>query len=320
MKIGIYTASTPIGFLSPKRSQRAIDFLNSKNHQVILGDLFWKSDSYRSGSIIERANEINQLLGSNIDILMSSIGGYNTSSILPFINTDSMSNKQLIVTGFSDSTSILYFFKSSLKNCRVLYGPALVPSFGDFESEFLHTTYESMMNRIQNKKIKYSEKSIYLWSDSKEGWEEETNLKIYQKNKWMTNCNVEEISGRLFGGNLNSIISSYNESWYPKIEEGDILLIEDSQKSIAEIERNISWIFDKGWHTKISAIILSKHELFDDLKSSRTSIDVLNEFMDIYNIKIPIIYNTDFGHTRPMIVLELFKNISINFLDKEITQ
>ena len=44
-------------------------------------------------------------------------------------------------------------------------------------------------------------------------------------------------SSRLIGGNLNTMWSIWGSPYMPSIQEGDILLIEDSLKSIATVER-----------------------------------------------------------------------------------
>ena len=54
-------------------------------YTINLGSLWNKSIGYVSGDIYERADEFNNLVNEN-DILMSMIGGMNSSSILPYIN------------------------------------------------------------------------------------------------------------------------------------------------------------------------------------------------------------------------------------------
>ncbi len=82
MKIGTFSASTPITALSPNRYARARRFLATQGVTLVAGNLTGRRDSYRAGSIKERAAEINALIhDDSLDILMATIGGTNAISI-----------------------------------------------------------------------------------------------------------------------------------------------------------------------------------------------------------------------------------------------
>lgn len=87
MKIGYFTASTPITALSPRRFKRAQAFLNEKGIELVSGSLTGKTDGYRSGSIQARAAEVNALIHDpEVEVIMSTIGGMNTNAILPYLD------------------------------------------------------------------------------------------------------------------------------------------------------------------------------------------------------------------------------------------
>ena len=85
--IGIFSSSSPISATVPERYFRGAKYLEEKGFRIIHGSLCGKRDFYRAGSIAERAEEFNALLyDERVDILMASIGGFNTNSILPYID------------------------------------------------------------------------------------------------------------------------------------------------------------------------------------------------------------------------------------------
>lgn len=63
---------------------------------------------------------------------MSTIGGMNSNSLLPYIDYDAFLNNPKIMIGYSDATALLLgiYVKTGIPT---FYGPALVPSFGEFE-------------------------------------------------------------------------------------------------------------------------------------------------------------------------------------------
>ncbi|ATG97599.1 S66 family peptidase [Mesoplasma lactucae] len=314
MKIGIYSSSTPLGKRYPKRTNRAIEFLTLKGNEVIEGKLLRKEDSYRTGTSIERGNEINDLVNQNVDVLMASVGGSNTSSVLPYIDFDSLNQKTKIVCGYSDSTALLTAVIRKSPNVRVFYGPALIPSFGDFEDYCREITYDSFINAIN--KPNYEYQTPVKWTDDRKNWEEYESEKNFHKNEWFFINSKETITGRVIGGNLNTILGTWNSEYGLEIKSGDILLIEDSCKDAETVEKNFNFLKLNKAFDKVSAIILGKHEQFNDQNSNKKPIDILLELMD--DKKIPIVYDVDFSHCKPMLIVELNKPLTIDFKNKKI--
>lgn len=85
--IGVFSASSPVSATIPVRYLRGKDYLTRKGFRIVDGNLYGRQDCYRSGSIQERAAEFNELLyRDDVQILMASIGGNNTNSILPYLD------------------------------------------------------------------------------------------------------------------------------------------------------------------------------------------------------------------------------------------
>lgn len=66
-----------------------------------------------------------------------------------------------------------------------------------------------------------------------------------------------------------------------------------------------------GIFEKVSAIILGKHELFDDAGSGRQPYEVLREVLA--GQPIPIVDGFDCCHTHPMLTLPLGVTLCIDF-------
>ena len=130
--IGVFSSSSPVSATCPVRYERGIAYLEAKGYHVQNGVLYGKKDGYRSGAIQERADEFNRLLyDDEVDILMASIGGNNTNSILPYIDYDYLKAHPKVIIGYSDVTALLLavYAKTGLVT---FYGPAAAASFGEF--------------------------------------------------------------------------------------------------------------------------------------------------------------------------------------------
>ena len=314
-KIGIFSSSYPATVVAKERFVRAKDFLENKGFEIVEGSLTGQEDFYRSGSPKARAKEFNALLRDpSIKMIMSTIGGTNSNSILPYIDYEAFQNDPKIVVGYSDTTAILLALYAKT-NIPTFYGPALIPSFGEFEP-LVHATYEYFEHYFCKPTQPYQIQLPAVWSDERLNWLEFEKPKTLYKNEWLA-VNEAIVEGRLIGGNNNTMYGFIGTPYFPEIKHGDILLIEDSMKDAATVEKNFAMLKLHGIFDKVSAILLGKHELFDDEGTGRTSLDLLLEQLD--GKEIPILADIDCAHTHPMFPLAIGKNIRVNTIDKTIT-
>jgi len=313
--ISFFSASSPITAVCPIRLQRATTYLTEKGFNIIPGNLTGKSDYYRSGSIQERAEEFNALVRNpNIDCIMSTIGGTNTNSILPYIDYDALQRNPKVVVGYSDTTALLLAIYEKTK-IETYYGPAFVASFGELPP-YVEMTYQYFKDiTFHNHEVKLLEIPD-IWTEEYIPWETQDRPKSERIND-VKFLGKGQISGRLIGGNLNTMTGIWGTPYMPEIKDGDILLLEDSLKGIDQIEKLFSLLLLSGVFEKIAAIILGKHEIFDHKGTERTPFEVLNEVLS--GRHIPIVYDFDSCHTHPIITLPIGRTVSIDFDSKSVS-
>ncbi|MBE3663840.1 hypothetical protein BOO35_01530 [Vibrio navarrensis] len=76
-------------------------------------------------------------------------------------------------------------------------------------------------------------------------------------------------------------------------------------------ERSFAHLKILGVFDKVAAVVLGKHELFNDKGTGRASIDVLKEVLN--GQKVPILYDFDSCHTHPMLTVPLGSTMTIDF-------
>lgn len=314
--IGIFSPSSPITYTVPKRFKRAKAFLEDKGFDLVEGNLTGKSDHYRSGTIEDRAEELNSLIRNpKVRCIMATIGGMNSNSILPYIDYEALKQDPKIIIGYSDVTAILLaiYAKTGIKT---FYGPALVASFGEFPL-FANMTYEYFKEMlIDETSMPYVFPMPEFWTEEYIDWAEQDREKKKNENQWITV--YDGIArGRVIGGNLNTIEGIWGSAYMPEIKAGDILFIEDSLKDIATLERSFSLLKLNGVFDKISGIILGKHEGFDDMKTGRKPYQVLLEVLG--ERKIPFLADFDCCHTHPMLTLPIGAEIKLDATNQEIS-
>ena len=314
LTIGIFSPSSPISATVPIRYERGIEYLKSKGFNIIEGKLKGKREFYRSGSIKERAEELNDLIHNDkVDIIMSSIGGNNSNALLPYIDYEYLKKHPKMIVGYSDVTAVLLaiYAKTGLVT---FYGPALAASFGEFPP-FVDETYNYFTD-ILDCKTPYIYKKPLFWTDEFIPWMEQNGSKEKYNNNWIT---VREgvAEGRLIGGNLNTMEGFFGTEYMPEIKKGDILFIEDAQKNPSVIERSFSLLKNAGVFDKIGGLILGKHEKYDDFETNRKPHEILLEVLGDFNF--PFLADVDCCHPHPMMTFPIGCRVKLDAAEQKIT-
>ncbi len=315
-KIGFFSPSSAATNWAPKRFERAKLFLKNKGFELVAGQLTGKNDFYRSGSIKERAAELNQLIRNpEIRCIISTIGGSNSNSLLPYIDYDSLKKDPKIIIGYSDVTAILFGIYSKI-NLVTFYGPALVASFGELGNPVAATFdyFEEIL--LGTPALPHQIKNPEVWTDMYIPWEKQQKAKTTIKNELIT-INKGTATGRLLVGNLNTMLGIYGSEYMPKIQQGDLLMIEDSLKTPEVIERSFAHLKANGIFDKIGGLILGKHENFDDQGSKRKPYEIMMEV--IGEADFPILAEYDCAHTHPMITLPIGVQAKLDAGNQSIT-
>lgn len=314
-KIGFFSPSTPITAIATERFKRAKKYLEDKGFILVEGNLTNKRDFYRSGSIRERAEELNILIRNpEVKCIISTIGGMNSNSLLPYIDYESFERNPKIIVGYSDVTAILFAIYAKT-NITTFYGPALVATFGELQpyNDMSYKYFEDILAKDIN--LPYSYEIPKVWTDEYIDWLKQDRSKSLNDNEWIT-LNEGIVEGRLIVGNLNTITCIWGSEYMPEIKNGDILFIEDSLKDSATIERTFSLLKVNGVFDKISGLIYGKHELFNDMGTGRKPYDILLEVLGNYDF--PLLVDVDCSHTHPMFTMPIGSTIKLDATNKRI--
>lgn len=300
--IGLFSPSSPISASVPVRYLRGRDFLREKGFRILEGSLTGRRDFYRSGSIAQRAEELNQLIRNpDVRCIMSTIGGMNSNSILPYIDYDALRRDPKIIVGYSDVTALLLGIYAQT-GLTAYYGPAAAASFGEFPP-FVDETWACFADVAMGKGAPpHTLPTPETWTDERIPWDHQNRAKQGIPNRLHTLCGGR-VQGRLIGGNLNTMQGIWGTKYMPEILPGDLLFIEDSLEDAATIERSFALLKLSGVFEKIGGLILGKHEQFDDLGSGRKPYEILAEVMG--PVSFPVLAEFDCCHTHPMLTLPI---------------
>lgn len=307
--IAVFSPSSPITATVPVRYHRGRDYLESKGLRFIEGKRTGKRDFYRSGSIAERADELNELIRNpEVRCIMAAIGGMNSNSLLPYIDYEALMRDPKIIIGYSDVTALLMgiYAKTGL---ITYYGPAVAASFGEFPP-FVDQTWAFFEDIAMGKaSLPYVLPTPEEWTDEMIDWATQDRSKAAVPNRLIT-VRGGSVQGRLIGGNLNTMQGIWGTEYMPEIRRGDVLFIEDSLKDAATIERSFSLLKLSGIFERIGGLVLGKHEQFDDMGTGRKPWEILCEVMGY--VSFPVLAEFDCAHTHPMLTLPIGSSVHLD--------
>lgn len=311
--IGIFTPSSPSNVNHRDKYLFGVEVLKRMGFNILEGELTQsqKSQGYRSGTPKERADEFMSLIrNKSVSAMISTVGGANSSSMIPFLDFDEIRAHPKIICGYSDVTS-LHLAILAHAGLSTFYGPAVMPSFGEWP-DVLPETKESFLQAVQLHRAGFrSLKAPEQWSNhcrfAPGEWR--TTPRHFQKNLGWRSVNSGLAEGALIVANLNTLMTAAGTSYFPNLE-GKILLIEEMNAPLSQEERNLRHLERLGVLDVLSGLIVSKPEIYDQQGAPFDYDDLLLEVVGT-NRSYPIITQFDCGHANPMLTIAEMSDVRI---------
>jgi len=300
--IGVFTPSSPGYKINHELFENGLKTLQRLGFNIKLGTLTARrgSQGYRSGTPRERAQEFMELIvDPDVHGLMATIGGSNSSSLIPYLNFDEIRKQRKLICGFSDLTS-LHLAVLKHAGLRTLYGPSVMCWFGDWQGvpESSDWFLEAAVRHRSGERMVIAPSR---WSNHQRRWDNgdwKCEPRDWQVNEGWRVLNPGHTCAPILALNLNTLMSTAGTPYWPDLG-GKILLIEDMEATMSRTERHLRQLEAMKVFDKISGLIVGKPEVF---KSEEATFSYEDLFREIVGPRpYPIISNFDCSHCVPMI-------------------
>ena len=274
---------------------------------VTFGKHIEEQDEFDSSSIESRLEDLHDAFrDKNVKVILSAEGGFNSNQLLDYLDYKLIKKNPKILCGYSDITAIAIAIYA--KTGLVTYSGPIFSTFGmKMDVDYIIEYFKKCMFEKASFEIKETE----FWSNDE--WYEDQNTRIRVKNDGSLIINKGEAEGIILGGNLSTLNLLQGTKYFPKIKNS-ILFIEDDEESERQhFDRDLQSLIHQPGFNKVKAIVLGRFE-----ESSNITRDVLIKIIktkkELENI--PVIADTDFGHTNIMFTFPIGGRAKISVGDK----
>lgn len=308
--IGIVTPSWPAHVLLRDKYLHGLREIERLGFRVAEGELTAEASNqgHRSGTPEQRAGEINRLFADpDINAIVTTIGGTNSSSLVPFLDFELIAANPKVFCGYSDVTS-LHLAINRFAGLRTFYGAAVVPSFGEWPrtdevtaDSFLDATLRHVAGPRELVPPKrwsnhFRDALTDAWKAEPRRWKDSPGWRTVHPGK---------AEGPLLALNLNTLCANAGTRLMPEFD-GAILCIEDMATSPADAERRFRHLAALGVFEQIAGLVWGKIESFRPEEGSPSVEDLLLEAIRAElgsEPPFPVVTGFDCCHTVPMLTL-----------------
>ncbi|PZE20643.1 S66 family peptidase [Paenibacillus xerothermodurans] len=275
-------------------------------------------DLYRNPQL--RANDINKCFKDNsIDGVITSIGGYESIRILPFLDTETIINNPKFIMGFSDATTFLTYLNQL--GMVTFYGPSVMAGLAQIKN--LPSEYTQHLKSILfANQFPYEYTPFKKWTNGYRDWSDLDTLgeceQFYENRTGWTFLQGNSVEqGYLWGGCIDVLEFMKSTIYWPSESfwEDKVLFFETSEekpspRQVGYFLRNYGM---QGIFSRIKGVIFGRAKDYtgeEKLKLNEIIVDVIKG--EFGAEKIPVVVDFDFGHTDPKLILPLGGKVELN--------
>lgn len=236
--------------------------------------------------------------------ILSTIGGANSSSLIPHLDFEKIRTSRKVICGFSDVSSLhLAIIKHA--RLRTFYGPSLMCWFGEWPDGIVEST-EWFLDAVMRHEI--GTRTVTpprRWSNHRRNWSND-DWKILPR-EWQTQKGWQvlsegEATGPILAVNLNTLVSCAGTPEWPDLD-GRILLLEEMTCPMSRFERSLRQLDRIGAFDQIGGLLVGKPEEPNNEGAPFDRDDLLKEILGNRLSIYPVMTDVDCGHTVPMITI-----------------
>ena len=269
----------------------------------------------------------------DIKAIIASIGGDDQITVLPHLDADLIRANPKPFFGHSDNTNLLTY----LWNLGIVgyYGGSIMCHFG--RPVAMHPATEDSLRAALFTSVAHELRESTEYGDVDRDWADSTTFDSMPPMQrcagWSWHNAAQVVEGATWGGNLEILswlLMADREIRNPTTYEDMILLIETSEElpTAIEVYRILRNMGERGLLRRFGAVLVGRakawsfehpHTPEEKAVSAQEQREAVLRAMAVYNPEALLVFDIDFGHTDPQVIVSIGGRIRVDGPSRRIT-
>lgn len=290
--LGIVAPSAGHSASFPRRTERALDHLRERGHELVVSPVIGLGSSSEPVAAEQRASELNRiLLDPRVDAVVATIGGESSQDLLSLLDWEGFSKDPKLLIGYSDITVLQLARWTRLAQSSIV-GPMLLPQLGEIDGSPGKTWERTMAIGAHGAVGEVDLPDVVVVESL--AWDLEDDAPRGLGPRENPTCWAEgEARGTLVPCNLSSLIRLLGTAWMPDLRGAILVVEESSDVQPRHALGNLVQLANAGVFGDLAAMVVGGMPSF----SQPATLQARN-LMDRH-VPGPVVWGFAFGHDDP---------------------
>ncbi|MGQ7375086.1 S66 family peptidase [Streptococcus suis] len=266
--------------------------LEELGFKLSFSEHYFENDIFDSAPIASRVADLEAAFADeSVDAILTTIGGFNSNELLPYLDFDLIARHPKIFCGYSDTTALL----------NAIYAKTGIPTYmGPAYSSFKMVQAQQYQTEAWLKAVTQDSYELIPSPEwSSDAWYLPDAPRTFYPTEWKI-YNPGKASGIAIGGNISTLNLLTGTEFAPRPDNYILFLEEAEDDDYLIIARHLTALLQA--YPNPQALVLGRFP-----KETKMTEEILLAILDKHPIlkKVPVLYDLDFAHTQPLFTITI---------------
>lgn len=273
--------------------------LEELGFKLSFSEHYFENDMFDSAPIASRVADLEAAFADeSVDAILTTIGGFNSNELLPYLDFDLIAQNPKIFCGYSDTTALLnaIYAKTGMETYM---GPAYSSFKMDLGQQY---QTEAWLKAVTQDSFDLT--PSLEWSS--DAWYLPDAPRTFYPTEWKV-YNPGQASGIAIGGNISTLNLLTGTEFAPRPDEYILFLEEAEDDDYLIIARHLTALLQA--YPNPQALVFGRFP-----KETKMTEEILLAILDKHPIlkTIPVLYDLDFAHTQPLFTITIGGQVELD--------
>ncbi|HEL1598872.1 TPA: LD-carboxypeptidase [Streptococcus suis] len=273
--------------------------LEELGFKLSFSEHYFENDIFDSAPIASRVADLEAAFADeSVDAILTTIGGFNSNELLPYLDFDLIARHPKIFCGYSDTTALL----------NAIYAKTGMETYmGPSYSSFKMREGQDYQTQAWLKAVTQDSYDLIPSPEwSSDAWYLPDAPRTFYPTEWKV-YNPGQASGIAIGGNISTLNLLTGTEFAPRPDNYILFLEEAEDDDYLIIARHLTALLQA--YPNPQALVFGRFP-----KETKMTEEILLAILDKHPIlkTIPVLYDLDFAHTQPLFTITIGGQVELD--------